>query len=119
MITNTSAVKFRLRLSNYLDHGLNYILICLGDCFFFFFFFLRDRVSLYSPGCPGTHFVDQAGLELRNPPASASRVLGLKVCTTTPGSTYCFLKVHFRQQIAWSEVMLRACLILKNELGYQ
>ena len=31
----------------------------------------RDRVSLCSPGCPGTHFVDQAGLELRNPPASA------------------------------------------------
>jgi hypothetical protein len=34
--------------------------------------FFLDRVSLYSPGCPGTHFVDQAGLELRNPPASAS-----------------------------------------------
>jgi hypothetical protein len=31
----------------------------------------RDRVSLCSPGCPGTHSVDQAGLELRNPPASA------------------------------------------------
>jgi hypothetical protein len=44
----------------------------------------RDRVSLYSPGCPGTHFVDQAGLEFRNPPASASQVLGLKVCATTP-----------------------------------
>ena len=45
-----------------------------------------DRVSLYSPGCPGTHFVDQAGLELRNPPAaSASRVLGLKACATMPG----------------------------------
>ena len=43
----------------------------------------RDRVSLCSPGCPGTHFVDQAGLELRNLPASASRVLGLKVCATT------------------------------------
>jgi hypothetical protein len=42
-----------------------------------------DRVSLCSPGCPGTHSVDQAGLELRNPPASASRVLGLKACTTT------------------------------------
>jgi hypothetical protein len=43
--------------------------------FFFFFFFLfvfPDRVSLCSPGCPGTHSVDQAGLELRNPPASAS-----------------------------------------------
>jgi hypothetical protein len=38
-----------------------------------------DRVSLYSPGCPGTHFVDQAGLELRNSPASDSQVLGLKV----------------------------------------
>jgi hypothetical protein len=37
----------------------------------------RDKVSLYSPGCPGTHFVDQAGLELRNPPVSASGVLGL------------------------------------------
>jgi hypothetical protein len=45
-------------------------------------FFFRDRVSLYSPGCPGTHSVDQAGLELRNPPASASRVLGLKACAT-------------------------------------
>jgi hypothetical protein len=50
---------------------------------FFFFLVFRDRVSLYSPGCPGTHFVDQAGLELRNPPASASRVLGLKMCATT------------------------------------
>jgi hypothetical protein len=59
--------------------------------FFFFFLVLRDRVSLYSPSCPGTHFVDQAGLELRNPPASASRVLGLKACATTPGSSVSFL----------------------------
>jgi hypothetical protein len=54
--------------------------------FFFFVFFVfvfRDRVSLYSLGCPGTHFVDQAGLELRNPPVSASQVLGLKACATT------------------------------------
>ena len=36
-----------------------------------FFFFFQDRVSLYSSGCPGTHSVDQAGLELRNLPASA------------------------------------------------
>jgi hypothetical protein len=46
---------------------------------------VRDRVSLYSPGCPGTHFIDQTGLELRNPPAYASQVLGLKACATTPG----------------------------------
>ena len=56
--------------------------------FFFFFFFFQDRVFLYSPGCPGTHFVDQAGLELRNPPASASQVLGLKACTTTSVSAF-------------------------------
>jgi hypothetical protein len=31
----------------------------------------------------GPHSVDQAALELRNPPASASQVLGLKACTTT------------------------------------
>jgi hypothetical protein len=43
----------------------------------------RDRVSLSSAGCPGTHSVDQAGLELRNLPASASQVLGLKVFATT------------------------------------
>jgi hypothetical protein len=42
-----------------------------------------DRVSLCSPGCSGTHPVDQAGLELRNSPASASQLLGLKECTTT------------------------------------
>jgi hypothetical protein len=62
--------------------------------FFFYFeknnFFLvfRDRVSLYSPGCPGTHFVDQAGFKLRNLPASASQVLGLKACATTPTEKY-------------------------------
>jgi hypothetical protein len=39
--------------------------------------------SLCSPGCPRTHSVDQAGLELRNLPASASQVLGLKSCATT------------------------------------
>jgi hypothetical protein len=56
--------------------------------FIYLFIYLlafRDRVSLCSPGCPGTRSVDQAGLELRNPPASASRVLGLKACATTPG----------------------------------
>ncbi|GAB1287888.1 E3 ubiquitin-protein ligase RNF115 [Apodemus speciosus] len=41
-----------------------------------------NRVSLCSSGCPGTHSVDQAGLVLRNPPASASQVLGLKACAT-------------------------------------
>ena len=46
---------------------------------------------MYSPGCPGTNFLDQAGLELRNPPANASRVLGLKACATTAWLTLAFL----------------------------
>ena len=47
-----------------------FLFVCL-----FFFLFFRDRVSLCSPGCPGTHYADQAGLELRNPPASASQTV--------------------------------------------
>ena len=47
-----------------------------------FFFSHWDRVSLYLPGCPGTYFVDQAVLELRYPPGSASWVLQLKSCST-------------------------------------
>jgi hypothetical protein len=53
-----------------------------GIPFPFFFLVFRDRVSLCSPGCPGTHSVDQAGLELRSLPASASQVLGLKARAT-------------------------------------
>ena len=68
------------------EDNQNAIVIIIIIILVFYFFVFRDRVSLYSPGCPGTHFVDQAGLELRNPPASASQVLGLKVCATTPGS---------------------------------
>jgi hypothetical protein len=59
-----------------------YLFVC---CFLFF----RDRVSLYSPDCPGTHSVDQADLELRNSPASASQVLGLKACATMPSRGIC------------------------------
>jgi hypothetical protein len=66
-------------------HSPLYLVSYLSSPSFFVCLFVWDRVSLYSPGCPGTYFVDQAGLELRNPPASVSRVLGLKACTTTPG----------------------------------
>jgi hypothetical protein len=37
--------------------------------FCFLFFVFRDRVSLYNPGCPGTHFVDQTSVELAEIPA--------------------------------------------------
>lgn len=42
--------------------------------FFCFCFFIKFFLS------PGTHSGDQAGLDLRNLPASASQVLGLKAC---------------------------------------
>ena len=61
-----------------------FLFVCLVVCFVLFCF-VWNSVSLCSPGCSGTHSVDHAGLELRNPPASASQMLGLKacVCVTT------------------------------------
>ena len=66
-----------------IELAMQFFFVCLFVCFLFFcFVFFRDRVSLCSPGCPGTHSVDQACLKLRNLPASASQVLGLKACAT-------------------------------------
>jgi hypothetical protein len=63
-----------------------FVVVVVLFCFVLFVFWVFwDRVSLCSPVCPETHFADQAGLELRNLPASASWVLGLKACATTPG----------------------------------
>jgi hypothetical protein len=50
-------------------------------------------VSLCISDCPGTHSVDQASLELRNLPASASPVLGLKACAPLPGVQHFFSRV--------------------------
>ena len=58
---------------------------------FFVFWFFRDRVSLYSPGCPGTHSVDQAGLNLRNPPASASQSSEITVMCHHSPAIYLFI----------------------------
>jgi hypothetical protein len=51
--------------------------------FFFLFLFVvfEDMVSLWRPGCPGLHI--WAGLELRDLPSSAARVLKLNVFATT------------------------------------
>jgi hypothetical protein len=87
------------------------LFVCLFVCFVLLLLFVvvvvvvRDRVSLYSPGCPGTHFVDQAGFELRNPPASTSQVLGLKACATTarlggaPLGAQGYLNVYLAEKI--------------------
>jgi len=54
---------------------------CLPLTYFLFFYLpmIKPRAlpqSYSLPNYPGTHSVDQAGLKLRNPPASASHVLG-------------------------------------------
>ena len=45
---------------------------CFFVSFFSFGFVFQDRVSLCSPGCPGTHSVDQTGLKIKDAPTSAS-----------------------------------------------
>ena len=44
----------------------------------------QDRVSLCSPGCLGTHTVDQAGLELGDLSLSASSELEFKIQGPSP-----------------------------------
>jgi hypothetical protein len=63
------------------------LLTILPALTFFFFFFLVFETGFLCIALAVLEltFVDQAGLELRNPPASASPVLGLKACATTPG----------------------------------
>jgi hypothetical protein len=83
--------------------------------FLFLFLFFKGRVSLCSPGCPGTHSVDQAGLKLRNPPASASQVLGLKACATTAQLTpfhsetdfLAPMRQHIKMQIFFLGIVVR------------
>lgn len=57
-----------------------------------FYYFLLWFVSLCGPGCHGTRFVDQVGLEFAKIQlvASASKVLGLRVCITTTRQGFLF-----------------------------
>jgi hypothetical protein len=57
------------------EHNLN---------FFFFFWFFKT----------GFLCIALAVLELRNPPASASQVLGSKACTTTPSVQSQLLRIN-------------------------
>jgi hypothetical protein len=61
-----------------MEPGALVFCFCLFVCLF-----VWDDAFLCNPGCPGTHSVDQAGLKLRNTPASTSQVLLLKACVTT------------------------------------
>jgi hypothetical protein len=58
---------------------------------------------LYSPGCCGTCFVDQAGLRLRS--AFASIVLGLKACTNT-GSFITLKPINIRNSVKLKKILV-------------
>jgi uncharacterized membrane protein YagU involved in acid resistance len=96
------------------------LFVCLFVCFRVFvclFVCFRDRVSLCIPACPGTHFIDQADLEFRNPPASASQVLGLKAYATIPG--YLLFEMCFSQMLKWRELSFKISLALCHaKIGY-
>ena len=68
-------------------------------CTHFVVFVCWGRVSLCSLACSGICFVDEAGLKLKDLPASAYRVLGLKGCTIMPGDAP-FLKFVI---VAWQK----------------
>jgi hypothetical protein len=68
-------------VSSFMETHLDTLFIII--ILFIYCLVFQDRVSLCSPCCPGAHSVDQVGLKLRNSPASASQVLGLKACVTT------------------------------------
>lgn len=55
--------------------------ICAWNHYLFYYFGVLRRDSLYSPDCPGTHYVDQTGLTLRDQRALS---LGLMVFATMP-----------------------------------
>jgi hypothetical protein len=62
--------------------------------------------------------VDQASLELRNPPASASQVLGLKACATTSSFTLLGFNRHLPiryeenpRHVKWSQILKVAALV--------
>jgi hypothetical protein len=77
--------------------------LSLNFYLFIYFCFFWDRVSLCRPGCPGTHSVYQASLELRNLPASASQMLGLKVCATTAWLPFSLFLFHLYPCISCRE----------------
>jgi hypothetical protein len=87
-LSNTSASLFFLYHSFWSGSlTLFYFILFYFISLLLFWGEVQDRVSLYSAGCPEPHSVDQAGLELRNPPASASQVLGLKTSLTLKRTT--------------------------------
>jgi hypothetical protein len=94
---------------NYLTSILDFFPLC-SRCLFACLLF-QDRVSLCNgPGCPGTHFVDQAGLELTEiHQNSASHAVIKGMCHHCPASSsrFSMLPSAFRLHIWKCSVSIR------------
>ena len=66
--------------SKFTRYTLPFFMFC-----FVFVCFVFETGFLCNLGYHGTNSVNQAGLELRNPPVFASQVLGLKACVKDTG----------------------------------
>jgi hypothetical protein len=64
------------------------------------FFFFKDRVSLYSPGCPGTHFCRPGWPRTQKSACLCLRVLGLKACTIPTQFLWIFFS-PFQRQVSY------------------
>jgi hypothetical protein len=84
--------------------------------FCFFFCLLKQGFFVYVAlavlQLTGTQSVDQAGLELRNLLASASQVLGLKVCATMPGLEISYGKIYITENIPFYYILMGSSLVL-------
>ena len=79
---------FRSRYFNKWKIFNGFLFVCL---FLFIGFFETGFLCVVLAVLELTHSVDQAGLELRNLPASDSQVLGSKACATTVWSQVIFI----------------------------
>lgn len=66
--------------------------------FFFFLSFFVFEIGSHCVALAGLriHFVDQAGLKVKDLPVSASQLLGLKACTTMPGAHFHFEVLEYK-----------------------
>lgn len=72
---NTSEYDSNIEEYVMVTHVTSFLFMLFALWVLLFVLFLRW--SLQSSACPGTHFIDQAGLRLRDPPPSASQCWGL------------------------------------------
>ena len=91
------------------DSEGKFLFVCLLACLLACLFVFRVRVSeCNEPWLSWTYFVGQAGFKLRNLSASASQMLGLKVCATMTS-----LRARFLNVVLPLGFTLRPCLRAK------